>query len=422
MKVMHPGLDASRVAALAEEILDWRYKGIPPSWSGRTTAEVVSEEVDPFDDGAVGPLCVLDDSALSHNVATMAHWCRSRGVELAPHGKTHMSPQLLARQFDAGAAAVTLATIAQVRVFRAFGVRRVLLANQLVDEGGLRWLATELDSDPGFELMCWVDSVSGVAAMHSALTAAGATRPVDVCVELGVTGGRTGCRGDDEVDAVARAVAGSTRLRLVGVSGYEAALGHDVTAEAYAQVRTHLRRLRAAVVRLAPAFETDEPTVTAGGSTYFDAVADELGGDWPAGLTVKTVLRSGCYLTHDDGLYRKTSPLGRDGGQGLRPALAVWAPVLSRPEPGLAIVAMGRRDVSFDSDLPVPHGLPDSRVDKLNDQHAYLRLDPSDEKRVGVGDWLRFGISHPCTVFDKWQLIPVLDARGRVVDLVRTFF
>jgi D-serine deaminase-like pyridoxal phosphate-dependent protein len=81
---------------------------------------------------------------------------------------------------------------------------------------------------------------------------------------------------------------------------------------------------------------------------------------------------------------------------------------------------MGRRDVSFDQDLPVPLSLPGSAVTKLNDQHAYLRVGPAD--RVEVGDWLAFGISHPCTVFDKWQLIPELDHNDRVVGLIRTFF
>ena len=68
------------------------------------------------------------------------------------------------------------------------------------------------------------------------------------------------------------------------------------------------RRLRAAVLRLAAVFETDDVVVTAGGSTHFDLVAEMLTG-WPAGLAVRTVLRSGCYLTHDDGLYQRTSPL-----------------------------------------------------------------------------------------------------------------
>jgi D-serine deaminase-like pyridoxal phosphate-dependent protein len=127
-------------------------------------------------------------------------------------------------------------------------------------------------------------------------------------------------------------------------------------------------------------------------------------------------LRSGCYLTHDVGLYGRTSPLRAQ----LRPALSVWAQVVSRPEKNLAIATMGRRDVSFDQDLPVPLGLADTVVTKLNDQHAYLRLGGGDS--VEVGGWLEFGISHPCTVFDKWQLIPELDANDRVVGLIRTFF
>lgn len=412
-------IDATAVAALNAERLDWRYKGLPSSWWGRTPAQVCADGVNPIGDGAVGPLCVLDASALEHNLSAMAAWCRTRGVELAPHGKTHMSPQLLARQFEAGACAVTVATISQVRTFRAFGANPVVLANEFVDVAGLRWLAAELDSHPDFDLVCWVDSVEGIELMSSTLAAAGARRRIDVCVEVGMSGGRTGCRGPAAIDAVARAAADSGQLRLVGVAGYEAATGHDVTPEARETVRAYLREVRAAVERLGGLFECDDVIVTAGGSTYFDVVADELTG-WSGSTGVRTILRSGCYLTHDDGLYSRTSPLGGTGG--LRPALTVWAQVVSRPEPDLALVTMGRRDVSFDQDLPVPYGLTDSRVTQLNDQHAYLQVGRGDVDRVEVGTWLQFGVSHPCTVFDKWPMIPVVDDDGRLVDLIRTYF
>ena len=409
-------LNAAAVAALALEPLDWRFKGLPASWWGRTPADLCEASPRLLDDGggAVGPVCVLLADALAANLATMAQWCRDRGVKLAPHGKTHMAPALLARQLDAGACAVTVATISQVRIFRAFGVRDVVLANELVDPAALRWLAAELDADADFTLVCWVDSVRGVELMTSTLTAAGAVRPVDVCVEVGMAGGRTGCRDADSVDEVARAAAASARLRLVGVAGYEAALGHGLGPDAVAVVRSYLADVRAAVLRLAPLFETESIIATAGGSTYFDIVADALT-EWPADMCVRTILRSGCYLTHDDGLYHRTSPL-RDG---LRSALRVWAQVVSRPEPDLAVLTMGRRDVSFDQDLPMPYGFTSAHVVKLNDQHAYLRLGDDD---VDVGDWVEFGISHPCTVFDKWPMIPVLDGDGRVVELIRTFF
>jgi D-serine deaminase-like pyridoxal phosphate-dependent protein len=414
---MRSPIDHDAVAALANQTLDWRFKGLPAEWWGATPAQICGRSPELFSAGVAGPVCVLRASALTHNLVTMARWCRRRGVELAPHGKTHMAPQLLARQFDAGAVAVTAANISQVRVLRAFGVRDVLLANEVVDRAGLRWLAGEMAADPEFRVVCWVDSLRGVELMSAALT--NAVRPLDVCVEVGMSGGRTGCRSAAEVDAVARAVAASPRLRLAGVAGYEAACGHDVTAEALAVVTEYLTGVRAAVERLAAVFETGEVLVTAGGSTYFDVVADVLTGGWSAGLTVRTVLRSGCYLTHDDGLYARTSPLQRAGGGGLVPAMSVWAQVLSRPEDRLALLGMGRRDVSSDQGLPVPRTLPDSQVTRLNDQHAYLQLGADD---VEVGDWLEFGVSHPCTTFDKWPLIPLLDDDNRVVDLIRTYF
>ena len=413
---MTPTIDVACVAALSEEPLDWRFKGLPASWWNRTPAQICAAAPRLVDEDAVGPVCVLRSEALSHNLSTMAGWCRDRGVELAPHGKTHMAPQLLARQFASGACAVTVATISQTRVYRAFGVRDFIVANELVDPAALRWVAAELAADPDFALMCWVDSVAGVEQMASALGAV--SRPVDVCVEIGLAGGRTGCRDATAADEVARAAARCPALRLVGVAGYEAALGHDVTPEAYARVTAYLTQLRSAVERLADVFETDSVVATAGGSTYFDAVADVLAIGSVGGRAVRTIVRSGCYLTHDHGLYARTSPLREQ----LRPALEVWAQVMSRPEPTLALLTMGRRDVSFDQEMPLPLTLTDSAVTKLNDQHAYLRLGPADEPAVEVGDWLRFGVSHPCTTFDKWQMIPVLGDDDRVVDLVRTFF
>lgn len=427
---MTSALDIDSVAALAEQPVDFRFKGLPAGWTNRTPAQICAERSHLFDAGPLGPLCVLDSAALQHNLGVMAAWCQQHGVELAPHGKTHMSPQLLAKQFDAGACAVTAATISQVRTFRAFGVREVILANELVDPAGIAWLAAEQDSDPDFRLLCWVDSLRGVALMNDALAAAGSGRPVEVCVEVGAWGARTGCRGDRTVDDVVSAVLASRHLRLAGVAGYEAALGHDVSKKGLATIRDYLLTLRTVAQRVSTLCETDVPIVTAGGSTHFDLVAETLTGDW------HTILRSGCYLTHDDGLYRRTSPLTRPGAapDGLRAAMTVWAQVCSRPEPGLALLTMGRRDISFDQDLPVPQrirstagtwsaaGLTDSMVVKLNDQHAFLQLASTARDAVDVGTWIEFGVSHPCTTFDKWPMIPVIDADGRVVELVRTFF
>jgi D-serine deaminase-like pyridoxal phosphate-dependent protein len=108
------------------------------------------------------------------------------------------------------------------------------------------------------------------------------------------------------------------------------------------------------------------PLVSAGGSSYFDRVVAQLGPD-RFSFPVQTILRSGCYLTHDHGIYRRTSPFdgrGSPTGPRLRPAFELLASVLSRPEPTLAIVGFGRRDVPIDDRLPVVPGGTVTTVDE----------------------------------------------------------
>lgn len=431
-------MDGAAVAALHDERLDWRFKAIPSAAFGLTIGEFLQQRPSLWGSGFVGPLLVLDEAALEHNLRTMADWCARSGVRLAPHGKTSMAPQLFQRQLRHGAWGMTAANISQLRVYRAFGVSRILLANQLVDANALRWVAAELRRDPELSLACWVDSVHGVRLMSQALSAAGVTRPLDVLVELGGSDGRTGVRTAPGAIEVARAVSESPALRLIGVAGYEAALVRGVRGQDLSTVDHFLHQLRELVVELTSLghFDgLDQVIVSCGGSSYFDQVADALTAPWPAGLPVVPVLRSGCYLTHDDGLYRDLSPLGRQhrlAGQEspFRPAMRIWAQVTSRPEPELALVTMGRRDVSFDAGLPEPQvsrraadpteqALRGCRVTALADQHAFLAI-PA-ESGLEVGDWVGFGVSHPCTVFDRWPLIPAVKD-GYVVDLVRTFF
>ncbi|MFT7838038.1 amino acid deaminase [Saccharothrix sp. BKS2] len=418
-------MDLDAVAAIRRDRVDWRFKGLPADVFGATVGEVADRRLDLFADGFVGPLVVLDAAALEHNLGTMARWCADRGVLLAPHGKTTMAPQLFARQLAHGAWGITAANTSQLRVYRAFGVRRVLLANQLVDPAGLRWLARELAADPDFEFACWADSTAAVERMTEALGTP--ERPVDVLVELGAPGGRTGARDQAGAVAVARAVRASPALRLAGVGGYEGALAHDATVESLSVVDLYLDDLRALAVGIADLFEVDEPIVTAGGSAYFDQVAAKITREWP--FPVRPVLRSGAYVTHDDGFYRGISPLGRTpGAEPFRSALRAWAQVTSRPQDDLALLTLGKRDASFDEGLPEPQVVRgrdgverplDAEVTALNDQHAFLALPPGSE--VAVGDWVGLGLSHPCTVFDKWQLIPVVEGTT-VVDLVRTYF
>lgn len=401
---------------VAADVLDWRYRWVPPAWHGKTPAEVVATKPLLFDH-TDGPVAVLDGPALRHNLRAMADWCTRHGVSLAPHGKATMAPRLIAAQLDHGAWGMTVASLAQARVLYAHGVKRIVVANEVVDAAGLRWVASRQREDPAFELFCWVDSVAGVALLDRVLADAGAVRPLDVLVEMGLPGGRAGCRTLDTAAEVAAAVGAAPRLRLVGVAGYEGIVQGGVQG-----ADQFLAQMRAAAHRVEPFFgDTDEVILSAGGSVYFDRVAELLGPDVLADRPIRTVIRSGCYLTHDAGYYAVRTPAARGVPDAPRfqDALRVWARVLSRPEPELVLLAAGRRDLPYDQGLPLPVDRPGWQVTALNDQHAYLRVGAGDE--VGVGGWVALGIAHPCSLFDRWNLLPVVDGRT-VVDLVHTYF
>jgi D-serine deaminase-like pyridoxal phosphate-dependent protein len=371
------------------------------------------------------PLLVLDGEALAHNVRTMAEWVARRGLELMPHGKTTMAPVLWHRQLDAGATGITVATGWQADVALRAGVGTVQIANACTDPGLLRRIASWLAAHPEQEAVCWVDSAATLEVLESALPTGSR---LGVLVEFGAAGGRTGCRDEDELVDIARRAAASASVELRGVAGYEGALAHDRSPAALAAVREYCDRLAALVDRVRP-YVAGTPWVTAGGSAYFDVVADSLSGVQNA----RAILRSGAYVVHDDGFYRGISPLdaARSGeAEPLRTAMHAFARVVSLPEPGLALLDAGKRDVPFDEGLPVALGVADTlggaeralraEVTALNDQHAFLRWEGPPP--VAIGDVVRLGLSHPCTAFDKWRLIPVVDAQGVVTEAIETFF
>ncbi|RFA14785.1 hypothetical protein B7R22_08725 [Subtercola boreus] len=395
------------------------------------------------------PRMVLHESAIAHNIALMSEFCAQAGVLLAPHAKTHLSKDLCDRQLAAGAWGLTAATTSQVRTLVEFGSPRILHANVLVDALAIRFAAsTFLGTDSSTEYLCYVDSLAGLDLLEHALELLSPAKKLRVLVELGYPGGRTGARSESDARRIGHEVAASSRLELAGIAGYEGLMprGEGVFPDA-------APALLAGIRCLATYFHTEglfagTPVVTAGGSSYFDLVAAELGPQ-NFDFEVLPVLRSGCYLTHDHGVYARTSPLGDSPREVARlagtagtptapttvtevaaafePAFELLASVLSAPEPELVIVGFGRREAPTDDHLPVVLGAlaPDGgvpldtegwTVTAVNDHHAYLRVQP--EPSVLPGTVLRFGISHPCGAFDRWRSIPLVDARYGVVGQI----
>lgn len=378
------------------------------------------------------PAAVLYEEKLAHNLEWMRQFAAAYGAKLAPHGKTTMSPELFARQLASGAWGMTLATAQQTLAAYQHGVRRVLMANQLVGRENMR-IVSVLLQDPSFEYYCLVDSADAADQLGTFFRAQGQRLPV--LLELGVMGGRTGVRHEEQQQAVLAAIARHDgALALSGVEIYEGVLSDEQEIRAFLQRAIEVTRALIADGR----FRRDPVLLSGAGSAWYDVVAECFAAAG-FGPEVEIILRPGCYLTHDAGSYREAqerilerNPVARQMHSGLLPALHIWAYVQSRPEAQKAILGMGKRDAAFDAGLPIPalHFRPGAAapvpapahwaIARMMDQHAYLQVAAEDDLRVG--DMLAFDISHPCLTFDKWRALPIVNQQYQVVEIVHTWF
>jgi D-serine dehydratase len=426
--------------AIEHELLDGRTKGFPYGTPPIRLADVGKQGWSLLDGALPFPQAVIKDTALAHNHAWMRDFTSATGVLLAPHGKTTMAPQIFAQQLAAGAWGITVATVQQLALCVGFGIRRVIMANQLVGAHAVAEVIRLREQHNDLEFYFLIDSIAQLQLIEAEARKHSRSRRLTALLEMGIAGGRTGCRTEEEGLALAKAIAASATVELAGIECYE---GLQITGDS-ARDAAFVTGLMQTVHRVALAcdgahlFAGPAIILSAGGSAAFDIVAREL----PAHLSkpVQTILRSGCYVTHDSGFYARMlenvkmrSGAAWQARPGLRPALEVWAQVQSRPEPGLALLTMGKRDASFDLDLPhvqwqfrsgrdtLPQSVPgDWKISAMNDQHAYLRI-PADAD-LRVGDLIGSGISHPCTTFDKWRTLFTVDDGYRVTGAILTFF
>ena len=418
-------------------VLDHRCKSFPLAAAPCRADRIGERGWNLLADDLAYPLAVIRRSALAHNIAWMQDFAGRRGIALAPHGKTTMSPELFAQQLAGGAWGLTFATVFQLAVGVEAGARRAIIANQVVGDADLDGLDLLLGRHADLRVWFLVDSPAQLALIEDWARRRASARCFDVLLEIGIPGQRTGCRTLDEALGLAEAMARSPVARLGGIECYEGGLArcdseHDALAVT-GLVRRVLEAARQCDERRC--FEGDSVMLTAGGSAVFDLVVPLLRAQ---GLSrpVQGVLRSGCYVTHDHGNYARflKQVEKREGLDGsLRPALEVWALVQSQPEPGLALLTCGRRDISYDLEMPVPvrhaprgtraaaEAPADWKIAALNDQHAYLHFDPAGTVPQ-VGDRVALGISHPCTTFDKWRWLALIEDDHAVTGAISTRF
>ena len=418
---------------MSDPRLDWRTKGLPPSAEGRTSNEIAGLGLNLLAGDLMMPAALLREAALRHNIAQMQGFADRNGARLCPHGKTSMSPELFRMQLDAGAWGLTAATPHHVRIYRRVGIKRIFLANLLVGRSDIAFVLDEIGRDPEFDFYCLADSDAGVAMLAEAAAGAGCPRPIQLLIETGVEGGRAGVRSAGQALELARRIkAAEPWLALRGVETFEGVRQTRPDARAEASGMIDLSLIAARQIAGEALFGAGPVLISAGGSAFLDLCAVRLPAEL-AGRPVERIIRPGCYVTHDHGLYeRLTHPDGTPlpGLADLRPAIEVWGVVLSVPEPELAIIGVGKRDVAHDVEPPLPlwrhrpgESAPEPtaglEIVSLWDQHLSLAMPAG---ALAVGDLVGFGISHPCATFDRWSALLLVDEAYRVTGAVTTLF
>lgn len=389
------------------------------------------------------PVAVLDQRKLTNNIRWMQQFADLAGVQLAPHGKTGMLPALFLQQIAAGAWGMTLATVPQAMVAATYGVKRILLANQLVGLAEMQQVV--LMQQHSIEFYCLLDSSENLQQLDNFFSSQG--RTLNVLLEIGVASGRSGVRSFAAATELAQQVKQSKAVQLAGVEFYEGVI--KAPDQPFA-IRQFVQSCISFSLELQQQqlFATPKILLSGAGSAFYDLVATAFATALLPDSFIP-LIRPGCYLFFDLGIYQQAqqdilqrSALACQVDGQLHNALEVWAYVLSRPEPALAIVGLGKRDMAFDAGLPLvsQHFRPQSvatqpnlqtqhlpttadprmQISKMMDQHALLQL-PADCD-LAVGDMLSFAGSHPCLTIDKWRYLAVLDDDFQVRRWYETFF
>jgi D-serine dehydratase len=414
-------------------------KGVPDVLDNVSLLDVGNHRLNIQKDFFPTPVAVVHESALEWNIKLMAQFARDLGVELAPHGKTTMCPQIFQRQLNAGAWGITCATGAHLRTYLNHGVSRVIMANQLFDASVVRLVVDRLRAQPEFEFYGIVDSIEGVRFYQSVVAQTRNSRKLNLLIEVGLAGGRTGVRTREEAHGIAREIgAHRDELALTGFAAFEGIFrGTPRENEPRVEELVSMVRDIASFCDSQDFLRTDEIILSAGGSGYFDLVARSLV-SLRLSRPTRVILRSGCYVTHDHGFYAaaiaRLCERSKDtvfSSNSFRPGMEIWTTVQSVPEPGLAFITVGKRDVSHDLGLPTPLKLfrknaakaedisDTTKIIGLNDHHGYLEF---HDINLAIGDMVSVGVSHPCTTFDRWRYIYVVDDAYNVVEALRTFF
>lgn len=186
--------------------------------------------------GITRPTLLVDRRRAAANLALFADRARAAGARLRPHVKTHQAPAIAAWQRAAGAAGLTVSSLAMATYFADHGW----------DDLTLAILANPRDADALAALGRRVRL--GVIVDHPQVARALAG-PLHVWVEVDVGHGRTGVPWDDAeaLRAVHAAIAARDGLAFAGLLTHAGQSYGGSPREVFAAARARMQHARAAL-------------------------------------------------------------------------------------------------------------------------------------------------------------------------------
>ena len=307
---------------------------------------------------------------MEQNLETMAGFFCQRPAKLRPHFKNHRVLELAARQMERGAIGITCSRLWQAERLASFGIRDILIANEIAGEAPTRRFVKLSCEVPA---LVAVDNSSVVADMARLARDYKAEVNVLVDVDLGLK--RCGLPPGETAAGLAKTVVQSG-LRFRGLMGYE---GHLQPLPPGAE------KQRAVLEAMQGLAHTRKLIESAG--IAVDIVSCGGTGDYSIAGAYDGVTenQAGSYLLMDT-WYAPFAP-------DFKVALSVLVTVVSKTAGERLVVDAGCKAISGERGLPSVKGIDGLRLKALHAEHAVIEIKTSALK-VEVGDKIEIAVHY----------------------------
>lgn len=346
------------------------------------------------------PVLVVSEEILHRNIAEMASFAKSVGVNLRPHIKTHKTPQIARLQIAAGAVGITCAKVGEAEVMvEQAGVEDILIAFPTIGEAKYRRIVALMEKA---RIAIAVDSLEAAKSISASM--ARHDRTIDLYIEVNTGQNRSGVMAGEEAVQFALEVARQPNVNLVGIMTHEG----QVNALDADEIEAAALEAGKKMVETAEAIRSHSielPTVSVG-STPAARITPTVPGI--------TEARPGTYVFNDNSLFRFGDQWGVEDC-----AARFVATVVSRAAADRCVLDTGSKSLAMDpSKGHKGHGFivghPNVTITKLSEEHGVCEL-PEGETGFNVGDRVEVIPNHVCPTVNLMDELAIV-RDGAIVD------